>query len=172
MGEVDRPTGNEPIMPKQQIPLRTRPISPRSYYRKCSVSLENSPSQSCMSLRSQTNQKHLQGVSQAEAQASSGSQSGLSATSVLSVVSQTKRVIDNLKDLTIEPSQNKSSNQDVTHTQDATSPVKSEFRYRMEDAEVKATSQRQKQLSNQMLVEDREDFPPVGPQKRYICSWI
>ena len=125
-----------------------------------------------MSLRSQTDQKHLQGVSQAEAHVSSGSQSEHSDTGVRSVVSQTKRAIDDSKDLTIKPCQNKSSNLVGTHTKDVTSPAKLEFRYSMEDAEVKETLQRQKQLSNEKLVVDREDIPQVGPQKRYICSWI
>ena len=173
VGEVDRPTGNESIMPKHQIPLKTRPISPRSYHRKCSISLENSPSQSCMSLRSQTDQNHLRNVSQAEANATSGNQSESSDISAPSVVSQTKRVIDDMKDLTIEPAKNKSSNEVVTHTQDTTSPIKLEFRYNMEDAEMKAILQGQKQLSNQMLVVDREDFPQkVGLEKRYICLRI
>ena len=173
VGEVDRPTGNESIMPKHQIPLRTRPMSPRSYHRKCSVSLENSPSQSCMSLRSQTDEKHLQSVSQAEVHASSGNQSGSSDTNVPSVVSQTKRVTDDFKDLTIEPAKNKSSNEVVTDIQDTTSPIQLEFRYNVEDAEMKAILQGQKQLSNQVLVVDREDLPQkVGLEKRYICLWI
>ena len=116
-----------------------------------------------MSLRSPTNQKHLQ----EEAQASCGTQSGPSVTIVQSVVSQTESVIDDLKDLSIEPTQNKSSNQVETNTQDTTSPAKLEFRHRMDDTEVKAILQGQKRLSNQMVA--NEDFlPMVGPEKRYI----